>query len=473
MNHKKNSRYKSKKGSVSLFLCIILSGVMLVESVFYYASWIRNVEADLQRCMSLQAYHALANYNEKLFDYYGLYSIQSGYNSSDILEECFPYAGYIDSQITLNANLDTNSLYNGAVSYMKLRLPVMLLSEVTQAFQSASDVIQKSDMQKSMNESKAANPYIEQVLSGKSDLSSVLSSAADVIETFDITGSMEQITSLINTYKMMMEQKATLALQGDMSESDFGDFTNPATLEKMLSMVNGIVDVNLPDTVEKLILNEYIIACFDSQLSNQAAGNGLSAKKGECNFLNTPFSDFHNENQSDLEYIYTGNENHAQSLSTASIYTIRTVISIAEILLDQKEMQKIEAIAVVLSAAIAAVSLGSVVIEPSVLKYTIVFIKGLLDGMTDTNRLLDGEEFPLFEYSELNEKVKNFISMNYRDYFRIFLLFASKEDKLERCLTVIKKDCGSELPTGIQVKTNFINKTFQIGKEFTLYEEKT
>ena len=460
----------SKKGSASMFICIILSAVMLVESVFYYASWIRNTEADLQRCMSLQAHHALASYNTKLFDYYGLYAIQPGYRSTDIIEECFPYAERTESSIIFLGNLETDSLYTGAVKYMKLRVPAMVLTEIIQNLKSATDTITQSGMQESLKVNQAAAPYLKEIFAGKNDLSGILASAANAIETLDVTGSLQHVTSLAKTYKELMEQKATLTIQGGISEAQFGDVTNPESFENVLSIVNGLVDVDLPDIAEAALLNEYMIACFDSQLSNAPSGSGILEKKGEVNFLYTPFSEVHGENQTDLEYIYTGSENHAKGLATASIYSMRAVISIAEILLDQQQMTQIQSIATAISAVIAILSFGMVSIDPAVFQYTIVLIKGLLEGANETKRLLDGEEFPLFDNPNMSDTVKKFLNMNYRDYFRFFLLLASKEDKLKRALKPLKRDCGSELPIKVQIKTNFMNKAFQIEKEYAMYD---
>lgn len=462
------SKKTGKRGSISIFLCIILSGVILVESVYYYGAWIRAVEADLQRCMHLQLSQALSHYNETLFDSYGLYAVQTGYSSIDTFSSCFPFSDRAISDLYLTDELDSDSLFLCAVAYARIRFPSFITSQIRDAIKDGVDILQNTGFTENMKKAdREGGSIIESIFSGKESIEGVLEKAGDILEHLDFFDSVKKINDLVAQWNTALKRSESLLVQGAEGQRFFSGYSDPAAIGAAGDFLSGITDSELPSAIEDLLFNEYLVALFDSQLSNEKREDFY-----DKNYLQIPFSEIHTENQSDLEYLFTGlDKTMADAMTNTTLVSVRSTLRIAEILLNSSDMQTAKTIGTILSAAITAVSAGSVLLDPEVCKYIVVAVWGFSKGVRDLSDLLDGKIFPLFEYESISDSVSSFLEMGYRDYFRFFFTLIPRQEKTKRCLLILQRDCGSSLPMKAVMETKFMKKNFRMQKGYTVYEK--
>ena len=461
---------RQKRGGISIFLCMILSAVLLVETVYFCGAWMRGTEANLQRCMTLQMSDSLSKYNQKLLDMYGLYASAENPGSYDVFNDCFPYSDHAEVRFTSSAFLDEEQLKNGAVEYAKLRFPGVAVSTIVRLLKSSADVIESSGAEEKLKVGEnSAGKYLSDLLSKKDDVADILEKAKGYIEFVDFTGSLSMITDFLDDWSSVLKRSGTLAIQGAEGELDFVNGLDPASISSVMNVVDNILNLDVPDWGDSLLYNEYVLGHFDSRLSN---GGDSSDSFKEVNYLGVPYAKIHSENKNDLEYILTGIENEflCGAVCNNLVFAVRFAITYAEILLDKEDMEIAKTIAVILEAVILALTVGHVDISADILQYLVVGVWAAGESLGDVWSLLQGNRFPLFENDQLGEKLSEVITMGYRDYFRLFLLFLPEEHKLYRTLKVIKRDCGETLPIQVSMEVALFGETFRAEKGYGLYE---
>ena len=106
--------------------------------------------------------------------------------------------------------------------------------------------------------------------------------------------------------------------------------------------------------------------------------------------------------------------------------------------------------------------------DPTAIQYTIVFFMAFARAVKDASKLISGKSVPLFYH----DSVEDVADTTYRDYFRVFLLFIPEDKLLDRMLTVIKRDCGDHLFTGVASKGNLGDDSYEVRRRFELYENR-
>ena len=460
---------KAKKGSVSVFLCIVLSAVILVESIYFYGSWMRNAEADLQRCMQLQLSYALSEYNEDLFRNYGLYAMEKEASSTDVFSDCFSFPGMARASFHLENELNGDALFTGAVAYSKMRFPAVAVSSAIDIIKKATGVLKESDFSENLDEMNLqAGSFIQGFFSGQEKIAPVLETAKGVMEFLVFDGSLRQITGFIDEWLQNTKRGASLGLQGSEEGTPFADFTNPASFSKIGGTLDQFIGAELPSFAEDLLFNEYLVGLFDSQIRNYESDKTTPFEK---NYLSVPFSDIHEENRSDLEFLFSGIENEFIScyIANYTISLIRSCIRVAEILLDKEDMETAKTIGGILDVLIIAASGGTVALGAEVYQYLVVAVWGIGKGLYDTFQLVRGEVLPFFENDQLGG-FSDMILLGLRDYYRFLFLFIPRDIKLERCLFILRRDCGEYLPTVAYVDVDFMSDTYSQKKGYSIYE---
>ena len=70
-------RKLSKHGSATVFLSIILSALILVESTYLLKIVVINRSITIDRALKIQIESILSSYNRELYEYYGIYAFTS------------------------------------------------------------------------------------------------------------------------------------------------------------------------------------------------------------------------------------------------------------------------------------------------------------------------------------------------------------------------------------------------------------
>lgn len=464
-----------RNGSASIFLCIILSAVILTECVLYSAARMRGAEADIARCMRLQISQILCNYNAQLLENYGLYGIDDASVNTQVFEACF--SGQDD--FVLDAKpcglLTTQDLRMGITDYMQIRMPAIASAEILSRFKGVFSEIRESTVfnkAKSL-ESSAWLGYVKDFLNQKDKWSNVISSVLSAAEVIDITGKLGDLEEFASSLQQEMTRSTTLYLQGDSTGDLSESVLNPDSLSAIMGCVDSYMNFELPKIADDLMINEYAAASFDSKI--EYVNNGDS-QAPEANLLGVPFSDIHGNNRGDLEYLLTGIDNETVSYSAAKIliYDMRIIVNFGTYLVDSEKMKKAKEIAEMLSAGITLLSAGTVTIDPESLQFIVLYVWALGQGFVDLVKLTGGESVVLFDHSALAEHalLEDALLTDYRDYLGLFLLAVPVEWKLSRILTLLKKDCGGELYKGVSLSIDYRGSSFMMEDTYDAYASK-
>jgi hypothetical protein len=462
----------SKRGGITVFLCIILSAVILTESVLFCAARERGVEAELKKCMQLQTAQILCNYNELLLSNYGLYALEDNAVNQDIFSTCFQESS--ETTVAVNTEYDMTKLQvqTGIIDFMKLRIPAIAGNEILSRLKGVLSQINGNEI---VTQSKNADTSawlgtFKDYLSGKDSWSNILSNVASFLGVIDFTGKLSDLEAFASKYQTLTEQKSTQYLQGE-ADTDFAySILQPQTLSDMMTYADSLLDYDYPDFSDALMINQYAISFFDSKLAHVADGDTEIAEK---NILGTPYSEIHKGNHADLEYVLSGIEDETVSSASVAILImdIRTILNFGSFLLDKTKVEEARGIADVVSAAITIISAGSITIDPAVVTYAVLFVMALIQGIKDIRQLQNGESITLFMHPTITNQpgLEELLMTDYRDYIGFFLLFVPIEWKTSRILTVLKRDCGKHLYTGVRITVNYRNNVFELEDSYDAY----
>ena len=91
--------------------------------------------------------------------------------------------------------------------------------------------------------------------------------------------------------------------------------------------------------------------------------------------------------------------------------------------------------------------------------------------MTDMYDLTSGKEVPLLNHSAIDDEeiVKDLIMTDYRDYIRVYLLIVPAEWKLSRILSILKRDSGGSIYTGVRIHVEYMNHSYQMEDSYDAY----
>ena len=457
---------------MSVFLCIILSAVVLTEGTLYYAARIRGCEADLQRCLRLQISQILCNYNESLLENYGLYGLDKSSVSTKVFDACFFGGANAVPDAEVSGQMTAADLKKAIPDYMKIRMPAIASTEILSRVKGIFSEISSCGV---FQKAKAAQTsewlsYVKDFLGQKDKWSDVIKTVVSAAEAIDVTGKIKDLEEFSLIFQQAMQRSTTLYLQGESDTDMSQDVLNPDNLSYIMEYLDDYMNFDLPGIADEMLINEYAVSFCDSKIEFIKDGESSTP---ETNLLGTAFTDIHTSNRADLEYILTGFDNETASFGEAKIliYDMRILADFAAYLVDTEKMSKAKEIAEILSTAISVVSAGTVSIDPEILQFAVLYVWALGQGFADMMKLIQGESIILFDHSSLDgqEVLKNAMLTDYRDYLRLFLMAVPTEWKLSRILTILQKDCGNELYTGVRISAVFRGSQFIMEDTYDAY----
>lgn len=460
-----------RTGGASIFLCIILSAVLLTESILFAAALERRTEADIMRCMRMQAEAALCRYNETLLEYYGLYGLGGSTGDTGVFTECFQGSG---AEIVVSGmnEMSTDSLGNAISDYMKVRAPSIVSADLLSRLRGILDDIYSSDFFRKAGEAKGSVwiAYLNDILANSDKWSSVISQAISTAKMADFTGTLNRFDAFCQTYTDTAKRKATLFAQGDANPAILLD---TGRLSDIMNRLDQLMDIDLPGIADNLLVNEYAVSFMDSFVKESVDGD---RSEPESNLLGIPYNSIHESGNTDLEYVLTGIDNGiaSQLIVRKLILDTRIAVNFGMFILDTEKTDRAKEIGTVLSGVILAVSLGTVEISPELLQYVVLLVWAEGQALCDVEDLTAGKGVPLLNHSALNDEeiVKDLIMTEYRDYIRLYLLAVPSEWKLSRILSVLKRDCGGSIFTGVGIHVEYMNRTYRLEDSYDAYTAK-
>ena len=468
------SRCLSKRGGISVFLCLVLSAVILFVGTLAQAAQIRAAEHAVVRGLDALISSTLANYERKLLEL-GLFAFSADGVDSDVFSSTLPLSlRNLESIIVPISPLgQPDVLDHQIIRHMKARLPAvyarMLLTRITdnrngllvpfnQALQttSALPAEQKPDL--------VGKIIVD--MSGRKGFSDLFRQIFDDLSSKELRQAVGHvfgegaedlgnriITQVEQTYRQYAVEYAGCK-NSDTIDSAVGKsgWLDPVTLTRLGDTLDQIFKFNTVPVYEKLCLIEYVTGYFRSGVDymDQKAIKTLTGKV---------FHSFPTDRQFEVEQILTGKDNPRSAGSAAKtlLTGLRIAIHLLRILTDSKLYQEIRSIASAISASLLVLSSGAAVIDSNLILILLIMGKAISGGMSDYAELAAGRSVAIWP-----DKSSTNVDLYYLDYLRLMLLLIPRTTLLERISRLINRMFPEISYTGLKVSTEFRNKEYQL-----------
>ncbi|NLA95361.1 MAG: hypothetical protein GX838_00740 [Clostridiaceae bacterium] len=411
-------------GSISLALCLVLPVVLILFHSILLHSRRTRAEVDLARGTALTAESILALYDRDLYRQFGLfaYDCLSAERACSSLIGPDSSAGY---HFTPKGPLSDPSITKeGIARHMTLRSVTSLITDAVDKFgqiRALKQEIPVSDLNKLIP--GAAN-------SGYESADPVLShqTEADWFEEYNDYMNDE----LRAAYQQGLSNLAPALIpsqDGSMEIFSYDPFDNSG-IDRLGTFVDYALLVAPEGFLDRIILAEYTLSYFKNDVP-YVVRNGVRA------IARTPdgrvISSFSSLRDQEAEEIATGFEGGRGSYAmTLFIGTIRFVMRLLHVLTDEAQLAGFEIAAGVVVSAVAAITLGEVVLPPEVVMWVLIASAVLGQVAKDTFELQRGQEVNLWPgASSLN------VPMRYRDYLRLLIVLQPPDVIAERVAPVI------------------------------------
>jgi len=440
-------RRKNKYGSGTVFIAIILAAVVIVECT--YLAFVIDLDRrmNVARALKCEAESILAGYDRDLLAMYGLYGFDAGEVDDKVFRDVLD-PGIGDMELTLDKvyTIDNDSLDKAIASYYAYRTIGISTTVFAEQFKPILEELDKSGVIgkiKEYRESGAA-PYVQEILEGAGDVGSYLEDNDDI----DLSG-LKNITSLIDDSK---DDVTDLGTGSDVFDLDL--FTeNISRLETLSDMVSDKASGN----TDHPLIAHYAAYNFDCYLENGS----------DPSIICIDFGKIHGSEEYDSENILMGTTGKGGSVGVAAVCTfalhVISSVKFLEIYLNTEKRQQYKNIAEAVAVILAAVSDGTIDINPDVLMVIMIITVAMCKGFKEAKKVRNGEKVPLLEI-----KGKEYVYLGYRDFMYALMLLVPDGLLLKRMNKTLVKDFGV-FGTGIRVKTRYRGTDYDYTDTYELY----
>ncbi len=456
-----------RHGSITVFLCVILSAMILLESIYIAGAYKRKREVVLAQAVSHQVEQILSQFDRNLLTWYGVYAISDVKQGSAVFDRMTKSIENTSFSYALTGEFDNNTLRSSILDFMRLRgIAFEGNAILEQLGVSISDIRSKNISGKGLS---SWMPTFQTLLDNKRYVSGILDKLRGMIKDSGFGDKVDTFNEFLDDARMAWEEKSSSVIElGDSSASV--SMFDPTSISSLTSMFDTYMDADLPGFVDRMIMNEYAAFQFDSRIDTYITTDGF---KPEKNMTGVAFTDIHGENKSDLEYLLIGSDhewvNHAAV--DGILFGTRLILDFGSFMMDEAKKQTALIIAEVMALIIALISAGTVIIDPFSIQYAILFIMAYIRAITDTAKLINGQSVPIFYNDKVISTLGGFAYADYRDYFRVLLLFVPESWLLSRMRTVIERDAGKTLYTGVKGIGTLDGTPYVIERRCDLYAD--
>lgn len=453
---------RGRNGGATLFLCIILSALILSQTVLLQGAIMRFEEGEISRAAHLQAENILSGYNDRLYDHYGVYAFDQSSVNSDIFALCCR-VNHIDSFTAGGTDeLSTDQLKQIINDYMKLRFPAIMGNELLIRVGNALDHVKASELLEQANEGSPGvlKKYLVEYMSSSENWADILNNVENFVHLIDFNDKLKDFEKFIGDLKETIQRVGTLKLQSGDSGTFQLNIFDPNSIEKLMNILSFSIDSDVPELFNYFYINKYAVSLFDSNLTVIKEDG---ASEDEANIYGESFMTINKANFADIEYLLTGKKNEsAINYVKTMIFSTRAVINLASMLLDKEKMSEAEGIAAIISVCIAIVSGGTAAVEPSLIKYIVIGTWAIYKSVSELNTLCDGGSVTLIDHSALNNQgtFQGLLSTRYRDYIEMFILFVNRDVLLNRMVEVFKRYTDGYLFVSVRTEAKYKRREF-------------
>ena len=448
----------NRKGAMTIFLAIILSALILIECTFVMFIWDLDYRMAFNSALRAEVETILAEYDRQLFDTYGIYAVTLTEVDDEVFEKAISTHGYTeDSDIEVYGVrvLSVEDLRSAITVYYANRAGAIWFENVFVQLQGVIDYTGIGDILVILQEftSSEAAGYLEDLLSGASSIAEWFVDASEIDE--DIAS---------EDYRQEMLDFAKFKKTVDKADNDLEDLDIGIDLTDMSSLLEGadkLIDVQygLTDAVMNVAFHPacayYAANNFDCVLSNDY----------DCSINGTKFSDIHEGNMLDAEYIMCGMDGRAGVVEvSALIFAVMLAVRAAENFADPELQATLTGISATISAVVLVISEGIVYIDPEILTTVMILIKSAAESVSALIDVLKGETFPLIKMDGME-----LVYVGYRDFLFLLMCLTLDDNMLSRMIEVLQRDYGV-LYTGVGAAGVYRGQEYSQEKVYLMYE---
>ena len=443
---------RSKRGVTTLFLAIILSALILIETT--YVAYVADLDRrlTLTRALKSQGEVFLAQYDRVLFRTYGIYAFDSNQLNDFVFDDILRTNGYEVGEtlyVSGTYQFNTEDLRRVVATYYTYRTSGVIFEKISAQLFAVLESIDEYGVIEYLREftSSSASDVIGRIIDGG------LTVAQDVLDALEELGIGVDSAG----YQFFVNLISSLG-QIRNSSPDAGNDFNPSDMGFISSSIQSVIDMyeGSSELIADYMLHPYLVDYaaynFDTRLLNDTTINGYE------------FTTFHQDNLSDTEYILTGLEGTLANLvSYYAVYSLLLVENIAFILLDSSSREIISASGEVLSVIVTAISGGSVPLPPIVYEIIVVLIWAAVNAYTNSLTLLSGGSVTFIEINGIEA-----LSLSYRDCMNTLLFYIPDNLLLDRITNIINRDFPDYI-TGVTIESDYGMRTLHYESRYDLY----
>lgn len=442
---------KNKRGTSTLFLAIILTALILVETT--YIAYVADLDRRLTytRALKEQTEIYLASYNRQLFKTYGIYAFDSTRLDPYVFDQILAANGYEVGDVIYASGiytLDTETLRRSVAAYYSYRtsgvlfqrFSAQIMSLLGQFGNGVTDAIREFI-------SSPASGVVGRIINGGSDIAEAIVIAMNTLGLDESSPVVQKLYEIMGTILCFTNYAP-----------DFSNYFDPTDLSFFFDLIGfnaSIFDIGteLNETINShWCLADYAGNNFDCYLEEDTAIDGTS------------FSAFHSENEYDSEFILTGLEGMpACALTDYYIYCCLFLRNFVMNYTDPSKAEIIEGIADVLSVAVSALTAGTVSLPPSVYQVVIVALMSEAEAIVDLGTILGGGEIEFVSIGSVEA-----LTLDYRNFLSVFMNLVPDDLLLERMLTVFDRDFPG-YAIGIDTETDYRGSTMHYEGRYEYY----
>ena len=445
---------KRRFGASSIFLAIILSAVVLIECTFVTYVWQLDYIIKVNNAVDAQVESIMCEYNRQLFDVYGIYAFTMNAVDDDIYRKALLACGYDEGpklDLAGYKKIDKKALRDAINMYYSYRSTGIAICQIADVFSEIIGEVIDSDVLKKIKEftSSPAAGYVTEIIQGAEKISSWFEKAGEKLK--------------IDDFKKELGIFDSLKKKLDGKDNDLKDLSFNISIKDMkpaIKLFEGLIDLH-----ETLGKNSFMLLSHVYQANYFAYNFDCSLKQDiDASINGTDFSAIHSKNKDDSEYILTGLTG-VKSIAAVNFLLLQvlTGTNFLKDYMDKEYRTKVDAVAKIISAIIAAVSEGSVEIDYRIITVALIVLIATFKAGKDIRTLGKGERVALYE-----KNGKKVITAGYRDFLFLFMQAVPDDLMQERALKILKRDYG-DLYTGITASADTGIKKISISRSYALY----
>lgn len=419
---------KKYAGSISLALCLAMPAFLLLFSGILKECHRDRIEANLVRTAVLTSRTALACYDRELYSTFGLFGLQQ--SDADKAISSIGLPANVSQSVTAEDPLSEPKAMRDAVArHMSYRAVLSIIQ----------DALDKIRSLKAWEEQLAGSWLIDlepnNLIAGYKTVDPDLPDYDEEPEWFEdynrymddnIRASYQE--SLTFLAPVFAPDDNGLAIPIEIRPFEQGGLSGVGTfLDRVFKvMPEGILD--------HMMLTEYSLCYLSSAVP-------FVIRNGVYEYDQTPdgriIANFSATRSYELEYVATGFQGVSSYRSIKMLIgMIRFAVHLIYMATNPSIRAHYQSLGVTISAAVAAISLGTVVIPPEAVAWVLMSAASIINGGKEAAQLCKGAEIALWP----GKSARN-IPMRYRDYVRLFIVMQSPDAIAKRLSHVVFQAC--------------------------------